>query len=108
MAPELWLELFFGAEFAAYGAVLQWFALVYLAIALNLPLRAGLRAIENTKFIFFAQGLSFIISVSLSTWLVSTFGILGVPYGFLTINVVTLVILGGGFRTALATPRHTA
>jgi O-antigen/teichoic acid export membrane protein len=51
-APRFWLTLFYGSEFNAYGNVLRWFAVIYVLSFLGTPLRAWLRAWEDTRPIF--------------------------------------------------------
>jgi len=101
-APALWLGLLFGDAYAAYGAVLRWFALVYVAMALGFPLRAGLRALESTRAIFFTYAWALAFSLVAAYPLVEVGGALGAVLGLLIVNLGSQIILWLALRRALS------
>ncbi|MFQ5958177.1 MAG: lipopolysaccharide biosynthesis protein [Alphaproteobacteria bacterium] len=102
VAPVFWLELLYGAQFAEFGGVLQWYALIYVVMALTLPLRVGLRTLEDTKPIFVANVCSLGFSVLVCYWFVNTFGVFGALYGTFIMYAITQLVLWIGLRAALA------
>ena len=52
VAPGFWLDLFYGGSYARYGYVVQFFAAVYILMFMGVPLRAGLRALEQNAVDF--------------------------------------------------------
>ena len=92
-APNLWLELIYGADYAGYGYLVQWWAVVYFLAFLTLPPMFGLRAMERTKSIFWAQLAGAGVSVVLIYPLITAFGIVGVMMGNLSIVSARLAVL---------------
>jgi len=48
IAPQFWLRLLYGSQFAGYGTVLQMYCIAYLLVFIGGPIRAGLQAMEYT------------------------------------------------------------
>ncbi|MEE8274897.1 MAG: MATE family efflux transporter [Alphaproteobacteria bacterium] len=101
-APVFWLELLYGAQFVEFGPVVQWYALIYVVIALTLPLRVGLRTLEDTKPIFVSNLCSLGFSVLVCYWFVNMFGVFGALYGTFIMYAITQLVLWIGLRAALA------
>lgn len=97
VAPEFWLWLAFGDEFAGYGFVLQWMAAAQLFYFPVMPLSAGLRAFENTRMIFLASLLSASTAVACVYPLLTSAGVAGAAAGVLIVVVVNLGVTGFGF-----------
>lgn len=97
LAPEFWLWLAFGDEYAGYGFLLQWIAIVELFYFPVLPITAGLRALENTQSIFLASALSATAAVLFAYPLLTHAGVAGAAAGMLIVNVMTLGANGFGF-----------
>ncbi len=87
-APEYWLRLAFGSEYAGFGYLVQWWAVAHLLFAFNMPLRAGLLAIEHTKVIFIASLLSASFGLAFAYGLVTQFDAIGVIAGFIVTTVI--------------------
>ncbi len=87
-APEFWLRLTFGPEYAGFGYLVQWWAVAHLLFAFNMPLRAGLLAIEHTKAIFIASLLSASFGLAFAYGLVTQIGAIGVIAGFIVTTVI--------------------
>ena len=83
VAPEFWLGIAFGSEYAGYGYLVQLWAVTYLILAFNIPLRAGLCAVERTKSIFVASLLSSLFAGASAYVLVAQFELIGVIVGIL-------------------------
>lgn len=97
MAPDFWLSLAYGDQYTDYGFLLQWIVIVELFYFPVLPITAGLRALENTRYIFLASVLSATTAVVSAYPLLVYAGLTGAVAGMLIINVVTLGANGFGF-----------
>ena len=95
VAPEFWLWLAFGNEYAGYGFLLRWIAVVELFYFPDMPITAGLRALENTRLIFFASLLSASTGAMIAYPLLSNVGVTGAAAGMLIVNIMT--VCGNGF-----------
>ena len=93
MMPEFWLRLVFGQEYQGFGFLLQWHAVIYLLIFLSLPLRSGLRAIEEPRAIFWAYVWMVLFSGFAAYPIVHFFGVAGVMSGLTTINLILVSTL---------------
>ena len=91
--PEFWLNLVFGGDYVAYAEILRWIALCKPMYFLGIPLRAGLRTIEETKPLFLASLLAMSLSLAAAFPVVGHFGLYGVIFGRLTINLMTQAML---------------
>lgn len=98
LAPEFWLTLFFGESYAEYGELLYWYAVIYVIMFAGLPIRAGLRALEHTRPIFLATGVSATFTVVLAAPLINALGILGAATGLLGANLLLVSVLAWGLR----------
>lgn len=98
LAPSFWLELFFGETYAGYGELLYWYAIIYLVLFMGLPLRAGLRALEQTRPIFWATAVSAVFSAAVAIPLVEALGITGAVGGLLVTNLLLIGVLAGHLR----------
>jgi O-antigen/teichoic acid export membrane protein len=97
-APELWLRLVFGTEYQGYGYLLQWYAVSYMLIFLTLPLRAGLRAIEHSKTIFWSYIWMTLFSVIAAYPITTYLGLVGVMGGLMMVNIIQVLILWFNFK----------
>ncbi len=96
-APDFWLGLAFGAEYQGYGYLVQWYAVIYVAAFVALPLRVGLRAIEDTRSIFWSNLWITLFSVAFAYPLVDSLEIHGVIFGVLAIYAIHIATLWAGF-----------
>ncbi len=96
-APGFWLNLGFGEEYAGYGYLLRWFAVIYPVRFLAFPLSAGLRAIEFTRPLFYASLAATLFTLASVYPLIHWLGLTGVMGGLLTNTVMRTVILKSGF-----------
>jgi len=92
-ASNFWLGLVFGPEYGKYGFVLQWFAVIFLLIFLSLPLKLGIRAIEEPKAIFWIKVWATLFSLTAAYPMIKYFGLLGVVSGIATIHLSQLFFL---------------
>ncbi len=92
-APEFWLALVFGEQYTGFGYILRWYAVIYLAIFIGLPLRSGLRALEDTRPIFFGYAVATIIAVTSVYPLLTGLGITGAVVGILLVQVANQGVL---------------
>jgi len=101
-APSFWLQLVFGASYAAYGDVLRWWALIYVVVALTLPLRAGLRALERTRPIFRSYACAALFTLLAVYPLLTGFELTGAMIGLFGAQLTALVVLLRALRVELA------
>ncbi|MCE2509406.1 MAG: polysaccharide biosynthesis C-terminal domain-containing protein [Alphaproteobacteria bacterium] len=104
LAPGFWLELFFGETYAEHGALVYWYAVIYLVMFIGLPLRAGLRALENTKPIFQATAVSAVFSLAAAMPLIDALGATGAVAGLLVTNLLLIGVLAVHLRREMG--RH--
>ncbi len=93
VAPGFWLTIIYREELSEYKYILQWYAVLYLIVFFNTPLRSGLRALEHTQPIFWANLGSTLFSILSATFLVSRFGLTGAMLGMLIAGIILQSIL---------------
>lgn len=93
--PEFWLTLIFGEAYAGYGELVIWFAAVYAVTFLGFVVRSGLRAIEDTRAIFFTTLINVCLALVIAEPIVSWLGIVG-------------GVIGGLFSVSLSLGIQTA
>jgi len=91
--PEFWLKLAYGTEYIVYGHLVYWYAAIYAVAYLLLPLKAGLRALEVTRPIFYAPIFGLVIGIIVVFPLINEYGLDGAMFGMLGVFVVELCIL---------------
>jgi len=91
--PYELLKLVYGYQYEAYGNILRWYALIYVLMFFSLPLRFGLRILEDTKPLFISYFSITILSVLLADYFVGNFGLNGVMYGFILMQFIMISIL---------------
>lgn len=102
VAPEFWLALVFGDSFVAYGSLVRWYGVLYVLMFFGLPLRAGLRAIEHSKPIFWSYVATSIFALSAAYPLINWLGLSGAMYGMLATQGGMLIVLWMGFRSRVS------
>lgn len=96
-APEFWLHLAYGGKYASYGPVLRLYALLYLAIFLSGPLRAGLQALEFTAPIFWSYPFLILFSATLAGPLARQLGLRGSLFGMIAVNLLFQSMIASAF-----------
>jgi O-antigen/teichoic acid export membrane protein len=99
--PELWLRLVFGTEYQGYGYLLQGYAVCYLLSFLTVPLRAGLRAMEHSKAIFWSYIWMTLVSVIAAYPITTYLGLAGVIGGIVMVNIIQVSTLWFGLKKRL-------
>jgi O-antigen/teichoic acid export membrane protein len=79
VAPTFWVGLIFGADYVPYAEVVRIYAIMIVAAFPALPMRAGLRAIEQTRPIMYSDILSAAVTLIVTYPLVDHFGLIGAP-----------------------------
>jgi O-antigen/teichoic acid export membrane protein len=97
-APEFWLRVVYGPQYAGYGDFVRLWSLIFFLNFLGHPLAAGLRAMERTQCLFHAYFVSSVLSVSLVYPLIQWFGVVGMLWGIIGIQILHLIVLIAGFR----------
>ena len=91
--PEFWLTFVFGDQYAGFGYILRWYAVIYLAMFIGLPLRSGLKALEDTRSVFFSSSLATIVALLSAFPLLTGLGITGAVVGKLLVIVVQQIVI---------------
>lgn len=104
--PGALLGLVFGEEYAAYGDLLVYYGLSYMALFFSLPLKAGLRAVENTKLIFLGHLAVSIFTLATFHTLVTRFGVHGAMIGIICTSILLVGVLWLGLRRILGRLIH--
>lgn len=86
--PEWIFYIFFGENYKGYGYILWWYVPIYLLTSIGVPLRAGLRAMNNVQPIFIANLLAAIFTLSSSKYLVKNYEISGAMVGILATQII--------------------
>ena len=84
------LTIVYGDKYADYGEVMAVFALVQLVSAVNMPLTSSLMAMERTDVEFKCSLAAVAVLSTIGIWLVRGYGPLGVAFGLLSANLVSL------------------
>ena len=90
IAPSFWLQLVYGDQYSQYGALLRGYALFAVLAFATVPLQAALRAYEITRYIFYSYLLGAVFSLVSAHYLVSTFGLIGVILGVISVQVLII------------------
>jgi O-antigen/teichoic acid export membrane protein len=93
IAPNFWLKVLYGPGYVGYGFILRWYAVLYLIMFANLVLRAGLRAVERTRPIFWSYVATTSISLLTAVPLTRYWSLNGTMFGMLFVHAVALAIL---------------
>lgn len=93
LSADYIFSIIYGDTFLNYAFLLRWFCAIYIIIFISYPLVAGLRALENTRVLFFTRLSTFIFSLLSANSLVKTWELSGAMFGFLIVNLIKFVIL---------------
>jgi O-antigen/teichoic acid export membrane protein len=93
IAPEFWLHILYGSHMQGYGFVLRAYALLSVGIVLTLPLRAALRALEDTSPILSGYAATTIYSLLAAPLLARKVGLSGVAWGLVGTQLILIPIL---------------
>jgi O-antigen/teichoic acid export membrane protein len=93
IAPTFWLRLFYGEEFAVYGELVRWWALVYFVNIFILPLRAGLRAVETTRPIFMSRVWAALFALASAGMIIGWLDLKGAIIGILLSRMILVLSL---------------
>src|SRR5271170_1049578 len=102
VAPEFWLSLIYGPHLKGYGFVLRAYGVVAFLIMLTLPLRAGLRSLENTKPIFVGYIITTVYSVISAPLLSRHFGLKGILVGIIGTQLLLIPVLNFSLQRTLS------
>ena len=93
ITPHFWLSLTFGESYHEFGNLIRWLAPVYVLAYLGMPVRAALRAIENTAPILAGTALASVLSIALIYPLIDQFGITGAVAATLVVLIAASIVL---------------
>lgn len=98
VAPAFWLRILYGETFTPYAELVRWWTLYYAVNFFALPLRAGLRAMEQTRPVFTSRLRAAFFALILAALLVPWFGLRGAVIGALVTKTIATVWLGRLYR----------
>ena len=99
--PAFWLDLFFGADYAASATVTAWLAAKQVLVFLLLPLTVGLLTLERSQGIWQGTFWPALGSLVLAYPLIAAFGIHGIAIGLLLSAALRVLIHFQALRNAL-------
>lgn len=102
VAPVFWINLLYGAEYVDHAYLVRWWAAVFIIIFLNRPPGYGLRTIEITAPLFWANFWVAVFAILFSYPLAYYFGIIGVIVGILFVNLLRTVFVTLAFKGHIA------
>lgn len=92
------MTLLFGAQYSGTGMVVALLAVVNFLVALNRPSMFGLRALDQSRWIFYSHLISSVVTLVISVPLVEAAGLLGAAVGFVITQVLVLSIASVAYR----------
>ncbi|WP_297527363.1 lipopolysaccharide biosynthesis protein [Thiohalobacter sp.] len=101
-APEFWLSLVYGEEYAGYGWLVIGWGIYYIVGFFHRPLSAGLRALDKTKDIFTATLFGMIATMLISYPAIRLFELPGAMLSMIVIQLLILLILLKRFQRHVA------
>ncbi len=101
IAPVTLLTVVYGAQFGDYGFILQWYAVIFLVMFISLPVRMGLRAVERTSSLLWANVGTTLFTLIAAYPLIAAYDVLGVLLGLVVLHSIGFVIVLIGFKKTL-------
>ena len=92
--PSTWLRLVYGSGYAPFGYLLRRYGVLYLAIFLGGPLRAGLQALEWTAPLLWSYAAMTLFAAVAAAPLARRLGLPGVMLGLIATQAIFQTILG--------------
>ena len=88
---DFWLILVFGPKFAGFGYLIPWLSGALLLFYWELPLQAGLRALEDTRALFWGYLIAAVLSLGVAHALIQARGTEGAAIGIMLSHVIFVV-----------------
>ena len=85
---DFWLVLVFGPKFAGFGYLIPWLSGALLLFYWELPLQAGLRALEDTRALFWGYLVAAALSLGVAHALIHAKGTEGAAIGIMFSHVI--------------------
>jgi O-antigen/teichoic acid export membrane protein len=101
---EQLMGLLFGAQYSGTGIVVALLALVNFLMALNRPSMFALRAMEQSRWIFYTHLATSLVTLIISMPLVSAAGVLGAASGLVLTQTLVLLIASMAYWRAVKRP----
>jgi O-antigen/teichoic acid export membrane protein len=103
---EAILRVVFGQDYVQYANVLRIWSVVYVLVALEPPLRAGLRALGDTRAIFWTYVIMTMLTLLSALPLINAYGVSGVMIGTYAVNAAMVLGLLYFFVHRVRSPAH--
>jgi len=99
--PKDIMGYLYGNSFVEYYYLLYWCVAIYVVMSFGLSLKVALRTINSTRSIFIAQSITGVITLFTSYMLADMFGLHGVMFGLLLINIVFISVLYFSYKKTI-------
>lgn len=93
-------SIFYKSTDPAAVTMMLWFVPIYILIAAQLPLRAGLRTLEQTKYIFLSYLIAAAFSLCTAQYFVSNHNVSGVMLGLICVESIMILVFALGLLMA--------
>jgi O-antigen/teichoic acid export membrane protein len=97
------LRLVYGNIDQSSVTAMMWYVPIYVLVAAVLPLRAGLRSLEQTRAIFVAYVVGAIFSIMTANFFIAHYAVNGVMAGILFVQIIMTLILSISLFSGLKT-----
>jgi len=105
--PDFWLKLVYGNKYSSYGHILQLYALYYMMVFFQGPLRAGLQTLEYTAPVFWSYSAMTIFSVAFAGPSTRWLGLSGAMLGMIVTQFLGQCIVGSSLLLRVRRLRQT-
>ncbi len=89
---DFWFGLLFGEDFLHYSYLMGWVSVFYIGMAIMLPIRFALRAMEETKVLFWIYCFIALLSVTTVHWVINQWGVVGVPAASIVVQIILIAV----------------
>lgn len=96
------LRLVYGHLDQSSVTAMMWYVPIYMLIAASLPLRAGLRSLEQTRAIFVAYVIGAIFSILSANYFIDHYAVNGVMAGMLVIQIIMALVSATSLYSGLS------
>jgi O-antigen/teichoic acid export membrane protein len=102
------IRFVFGSNYASAGPVVALMAVAYFMLPFKYIQVFGLRAMGQPRWIFFAQLIGAVVTVTISVPLVTYWGIIGAAIGVVITHLVVLIVAHIGYRRVVDTMKASS
>lgn len=93
VAPNFWLDFFYGEAYKGYANILILFSLVFFLMFFAVPLKSGLKVLNNTKSIFNSLLIFCFTNLAFALFMPKFFDITGIAVSYLLTQIIYIAAL---------------